>query len=591
MSLWPTFKLPAIPPARRPRDLLYAENELPPTGNLLVLTLQHAATALTLIAYVLASAKIAGLDTQATQSMVTATVLGMAIATFLQSWGGRLGSGLLIVHIPDPLLVMVCGLVAAEFGLGGLVIVTLVNGVTALCTGAMAPRLRAVLPPIVAGVVICIAGLSLIPSALEHSSGLNDVGDVDTIDMLLGGSTLFVMIGLSVWGNRRAKLFALLAGLLTGVLLAYFFDRLHGLETLTQAPLLGLPALPTPSLDINPSVLLAIVILAVMTQLDTFGTTVLLQRMNDADFKRPDMRRAGASFRAGGLGNILSSFLGAYPSATSSANIALAHISRSTSRYLGITTAIALACIAFLPKVTLLLTLIPTPVIGAVEMYAAAYLIVSGIELIASRALDTRSIFMVGISFIAGVGVMILPQLPELAPESVRFLAQNGIIVGGLCAIGMNLVFRLGTARKVTLTLSNRASDDPPISRQLTDFIEENGAMWGARRDAIRRAAQATLEASEHLAGSNTPRPLIAVTASFDEFNLDIDLIHEGPPIALEPPKGAQASLLSLEDNEFDLALEHAINQASAALMRRLADRIHSRRRGQNSVLRLHFDH
>src|SRR5690606_32879927 len=119
-------------------------------------------------------------------------------------------------------------------------------------------------------------------------------------------------------------------------------------------------------------------LLAIMTQLDTFGTSVLVQRMNDADFKRPDMRRVGAAIRANGLGNLLSSFLGAYPSATSSANIALTHISRSTSRVLGITTAAALAIIAFLPQISLALTLIPTPVIGAVEIYAAAYLVVSG---------------------------------------------------------------------------------------------------------------------------------------------------------------------------------------------------------------------
>lgn len=585
------MKLPAIPATRRPRELVYAGNETPTTGALLALTLQHAGTALALVAYVLASAKIAGLDSDATRSMVTATIIGMAISTFLQSWGGRLGPGLQIVHIPDPLLVVISGMAVAEFGVGGLVLITFINGATALGAGVLVPRLRAVLPPTVAGVVVCIAGLSLIPSALEHTTGLNDVGDIDPIDMLLGGTTLCIMIALSIWGNNRTKLFALFAGLLAGVVLAALFGRLHGAQALLNTPVVGLPSLPAPSFDVDLSVLAAVAILAIMTQLDTFGTSVLLQRMNDADFKRADMRRVGATIRANGLGNLLSSFLGAYPSATSSANIALTHISRSTSRMLGITTAAALAIIAFLPQISLALTLIPTPVIGAVEIYAAAYLIVSGVELIASRAIDTRGIFMIGLSFIAGVGVMLLPPLAELAPESVRFLAHNGIIVGGLCAIVLNSLFRLGTSQKVSMSLAQDDHGTTSVNQRVIDFIEENGAIWSARRDAVQRAAQAALEATETLAQANPPRKLVALTASFDEYNLDVELLHDGNPIALHTASAAQASLLELDDEQFSAALDATMEQVSSQLLRRLADRVSTGSRGQHSVIRLHFDH
>jgi xanthine permease XanP len=591
MSLSTKLKLPTIPAARRPRELVYASDDTPPTGALLALTLQHAGTALALIAYVLASAKIAGLDSESTRSMVTATILGMAISTFLQSWGGRLGPGLQIVHIPDPLLVVISGMAVAEFGVGGLVLITFVNGATALGAGVLVPRLRAVLPPTVAGVVVCIAGLSLIPSALEHTTGMNAVGKVDPIDIILGTTTLVVMITLSIWGTNRAKLFALFAGLLAGVVLALLFGRLDGTHALLETPVVGLPSLPTPSFDLDPTVLAAVALLAIMTQLDTFGTSVLVQRMNDADFKRPDMRRVGAAIRANGLGNLLSSFLGAYPSATSSANIALTHISRSTSRVLGITTAVALAIIAFLPQISLALTLIPTPVIGAVEIYAAAYLVVSGIELIASRAIDTRGIFMIGLSFIAGVGVMLLPALAELAPDSLRFLAHNGIIVGGFCAIVLNSLFRLGTSQKVTQTITPTGTGPTTPAQQVTDFIEENGGIWGARRDAVQRAAQAALEAAEALTHATPPRTLLAITASFDEYNLEIELQHDGAALALDTPQSAQANLLELDDAHFEAALNNAMGQVSTQLLRRLADRVSTGTKGQYSVVRLHFDH
>ncbi|NYT45182.1 purine/pyrimidine permease [Alcaligenaceae bacterium] len=582
--------LPRNPPFRRPHDLVYASNERPPMVALTGLALQHVATALALIAYVLASAKIAGLDADGTRSMVTATILGMAIATFLQSWGGRMGSGLLLVHMPDPLLVLLSGMVAAEYGVGGLVMVGAVNGLVAMGAGFVVPRLRAILPPTVAGVVVCVAGLSLITPALTHTGGLNGTGGVDAMDALVGGATLAVIVALSIWGNHQAKLFALLAGLIVGIGLSAALGQLEGLDALTKVPVIAPPHLPTPVFQIDPGVLAAVAVLALMTQLDTFGCVVLMHKMNDADWRRPEMRMVGGGIRASGMANFLAAWLGAYPTAISSANIALSHISRSTSRWIGLAAAALLGLAAFLPQVSLALTLIPTPVIGAVEVYAAAYLIVSGVELIASRAMDSRGIFMVGIAFVLGVGLMFMPELSKLAPTSLQFIAGNGIIVAGLTAITLNLLFRLGTSQREQQALPG---DDPATASRLAlAFIEENGARWSARREAVRRAAQAALEAVEAIQTAGGGRQLQAIRGSFDEFNLDIELLHAGPPLQLGDGKPhAHAELLDIDDHAFMAALDETMAGVAQVLLRRLADRVSSGIRGEQSYLRLHFDH
>ncbi|HEY9573036.1 MAG TPA: solute carrier family 23 protein [Pusillimonas sp.] len=570
--------------------MVYASDDKPPALALGGLALQHCATALALIAYVLAAAKIGGLDAESTRGMVTATILGMALATFLQSWGGRVGSGMLLVHMPDPLLVVLSGMLAAEYGIGGLVLVGVVNGTVALGAGFIVPRLRAVLPPAVAGVVVCVAGLSLIAPALTHTSGLNPDTGVDRIESLIGGLTLLVIVALSIWGSRRAKLFALLAGLAAGVALAAFFGRLHGFDVLAATPVFALPHPPMPEFQIDPGVLAAVGVLALMTQLDTFGCVVLMHKMNDADWRRPNMRMVGGGIRANGLGNLLGAWMGAYPSAISSANIALSHISRSTSRWVGLLTALLLALIAFLPQVTLALTLIPTPVIGAVELYAAAYLIVSGIELVTSRAMDSRGIFMIGLSFVMGMGVIFLPGLTDLAPESIRFMAKNGIIVAGLTAITLNLLFRLGTSRRAALKLDPAAGG--PHTQKIVEFVDKQGGIWAARRDTVRRAAQAVLEAAEAIQATGASRRLLEVRGSFDEFNLDIELLHDGPPLKLQSGPGkSAATLLDLDDHAFEAALDDTLAGVSHALLKRLADRLSTGSRGEHAFLRLHFDH
>lgn len=590
MSLFSRFKLLPATAAKRPADLLYSSDEKVPGLALGGLAFQHMATALALIAYVLASAKIGGLDPGTTRSLVTATIIGMAITTFLQSWGKPFGARALIVHMPDPLLVVIVGLATAEYGLGALVLLGLVNGGIAIGAGYIIPRLRAVFPPSVAGIVICVAGLSLIEPALRHTTAMDGSGTIDVLDTLIGLVTLAIIMVLSIWGNQRAKLLALLTGLAAGIVMTALLSEIEGVEQLAHTPIFGLPSLHMPAFHIDPGVLFAVGLLSLMTQLDTFGSVVLMQKMNDADWRRADMSLAGSGMRANGLGNMIASWLGAFPNAVSSANIALAHISRSTSRWVGLMTAALLLLAAFLPQISLALTLIPTSVIGAVELYAAAYLIVSGIELIASRAMDARGIFLVGLSFIAGVGTMFLPGLAEQAPVALQFVAKNGIIVAGLTAIILNLLFQLGTSKRVKLQI-DPATDPATQTRQVVDFVENHGAGWSARREVVRRAAMAALEAAEALQAS-ADRQLQSIQGSFDEFNLDLELTHSGAPLQLGKQNAPNhASLLDFDDADFEEALNRAMAGLPSVLLARMADRVSTGTNGKNAYLRLHFDH
>ncbi|MBV6304866.1 purine/pyrimidine permease [Candidimonas humi] len=592
MAILPNIKLPPTPPFKRPRDLAYASDELPPPLTLATLSIQHIATALTLIAYVLAAAQIGGLDARATQSMVTATLLSMAVATFLQAWGGRLGSGLLLVHVPTSLLVAILGAILAKYGFGSMVIVGLIYGGVGLVISFVFPYLRAILPPAVAGVVLCLAGLSLIAPALAETGSLSaDMVHLSGSDALVGIFTLVMIVGLSIWGTKQSKLFSLLTGILAGLVLAAAMGKVHGLSALADAPVFDVPHLPKPVFDVDPGIIGAIAVLSLMTQLCTFGRVVLVHKMNDSNWHRPNMRMVGAGIFANSLGNFITAWLGAYPCTTSSTNIAVNHISHSTSRWVGLTTAVLIGLIAFLPQVSLALTLIPRPIIGAVEVYAAAYLIVSGIQLISARSMDSRAIFMIGLSFVTGVGVMFLPGIAQLVPQSFRFMVENGIVVGGVTAVILNVIFRLGVKQSAQLDL---AQDTPAanIGRRVVDFVEDHCASWGARRDVAVRAAQAALEASEAIAAAGQGRRVTGVRGSFDEFNLNIELLHSGAALAIAADqKKLEENVLEADDDTFHAALETALFNVSHVLLTRLADRLGSGSRSKYSYLRLHFNH
>jgi len=292
------------------------------------------------------------------------------------------------------------------------------------------------------------------------------------------------------------------------------------------------------------------------------------------------------------LGDALASLLGSFPTGVCSANIALAHATRSTSRYIGLAAGAVLLLVAFLPQVTLALTLIPTAVLGAVELYAAAFLVVSGMELIASRAMDSRAVFMVGLSVSAGTAVMLLPGMVQAAPKGMQFLIGSGFIVSGVVVIALNLLFRLGSSQREREEL-----DTPEAVARLqacvTEFVQAQGAAWGARRDVVQRASLAALEGAEAIVAAGG-RNVMAISGSFDEFNLDIVLEHSGAALALPAASDAivsahPADLLDADDAAFEAALQNL----SGVMLRRLADRVTASpaSSGKPASLRLHFDH
>ncbi len=578
------FRLPAARARRKPSDIVYANSDPLPRGALLALAGQHAVMAIALSTYALAAAKLGGLSVAETQTFLTCSILGMAIATFLQAWGGRIGAGALIVHIPGPIMVPFVAVVLRDYGVGGMLMLGLATGLPAMGLSRLIPHLRALFPPTVLGVVVCMGGLSLIQGAARQSLGISESFQVDPLSALIAGVTLTTVVVLSVWGSSKMKLFGLAAGIVAGVVVAALCGRLTGLELFATAPVLALPVLPAPIFNFDFALLAVIVVVGLLGQFDTFASTVIVDRMDDADWHRPDMKTAGGGVMANGIGNVLSGLLGAMPTGASSANIGLSHATRSTSRWIGIVAAAAIAIVGLLPQATLALTIIPTPVIGAIQVYAAAFLIVSGIELATSRAIDSRSIFMIGLSLFVGLTVMLIPELAESVPASARHFVGSGFVMAGFVAIVLNLLFRIGTSMVAQRELGQEADLITPV----TEFVEEQGGIWAARRDVVSRAALAAIEATELIAAAGEDRRAMAVRARFDELNFDVEILHSGPPLVLA---GVEAPEIENWLEADDDAVARAMANVSAVLVQRLADRTNVGTRNGQAFVLLHFDH
>ncbi len=79
------LRLPPSVVRRRSPLLVYGADDRLPWSALLVLAAQHSASAIAFLSYVLVATKAAGLDVAGTQTMLSMTLIGMAICTAMQA--------------------------------------------------------------------------------------------------------------------------------------------------------------------------------------------------------------------------------------------------------------------------------------------------------------------------------------------------------------------------------------------------------------------------------------------------------------------------------------------------------------------------
>src|SRR3546814_18912051 len=81
--------------------------------------------------------------------------------------------------------------------------------------------------------------------------------------------------------------------------------------------------------------------------------------------------------------------------------------------------------LAFIPKLTGAIVLMPYPVMGAGLLYTSCFLVISGVELLFSRMLDSRRTFVVGLSLLAGIGLDLMPRAFAAAPNWLAAFLEN----------------------------------------------------------------------------------------------------------------------------------------------------------------------
>jgi xanthine permease XanP len=567
--------------ATRPDDLIYAVDDLPPWPRLLFLGAQNAVLASVYLVLVVIVFRHAGAGHAATVSAVSLGMVALAVTTALQALRrGPVGSGYLAppvfsaIYLGPSLLAADAGGLPAVFGM------TLLAALVEVGLAPLLTRLRGLFPPAVSGLIVLIVGVELGVIGLRDLLAVDQRGTPQfAAHLVVGWLTLAVMVGLSVWGRGLARLLCstlgLAAGLAAGAAAGLVPDQAW--RTFAAAPAFALPRPDYLAYAFAPELVPAFLIAGCAAMLRTVGVITTCQKINDADWKRPDLRSIRGGVVADGLGCALGGLVGTIGMSTAPSLVGVAHGSGATSRYIAFACAMVLLVFALVPKYAALFLILPQPVVGAAVTFTGSFMIAGGIQVIMSRNLDLRATFVVGIATLVALARGLYPAYFTTAPALVRSAAGSMLSLGVLAAVLLNAAFRIGATRRVTVTLEGAEGSLDQLERTLRG----RATAWKLGAATLDRAVSTTRQLIGHLESAGLVRGPAQVSLACDEAELTVTVSYTGAPLVL--PHTAVHRRPLLEEQAFSYGLADALTGVHA-------DRMTGRVRRDQVAITLSFD-
>jgi len=429
--------------------------------------------------------------------------------------------------------------------------------------------------------MVAMSGLQLIALAVPRFVGYTTPGTApEARNVMVGVITLLAMVAATVWHRGRLHVLPILAGLVVGFALAITLGVFPWRDFVNQfdEPWISLPHRLPVGIGFRLSLLVPFLIAALTASLKTVGDITLCQKINDSEWKRTDMQSVSGGLFANGFGTLVAGLLGGVAQNTVSSSVGLSLATGTTSRLIAIPTGLMVIALAFFPRLTAIFATMPLPVMGAMLIYSACFIVLGGVQLLTSRMLDSRRIFAVGVSLIFGLSVEISPEIYRFAPEALRPIFASSTSLATILLVTLSLFFRLGVSKERRFVFHPATE----TMEKVHNIMEEQGGLWGMRREVEVRAEHAIHEVIASVMRLNPFLRAIDITLEFNELKLiaAVEYGGAGPLLVDAPPTPEQ------------MATEEGIAALSGYMIHSYADKVRVKSQGNTwSRILLQFEH
>ena len=172
--------------------------------------------------------------------------------------------------------------------------------------------------------------------------------------------------------------------------------------------------------------------------METTGHTLAVSRICGVPGSEWRIRGAVAN---DGVGSALSALFGGMALTSYSQNIGVISLTGVGSRFVVAAGGAFLIVMALIPKVGAVIALMPAPVLGGVLLFMFGMVASVGVDIIGNNMKTRRDALIVAASLAVGLGIQAAPPNAfDAIPQALRILVTDGIVMGIILAMVLNLV-------------------------------------------------------------------------------------------------------------------------------------------------------
>lgn len=422
-------------------EIKYKIEDVPPLGVSIILALQHILAAFAgIVAVPLVVSAALGLSVKDTTFMVSATIFASGITTIIQSKGiGPVGSRVAGMMGTDFTFVNPSISVGAKLGVAGIVGATISASFIEVILSRFIKPLMKFFPPLITGTVVSLIGITLLPVSIDWAAGGFGAADYGSIKNLSVAFTIMVFtILLSHYGKGMLSTAAVFIGMVFGYLICIPLGMVD-LTAVGDAAWIAVPSLLRYGVKFDLASTLSFAPAYVVSAIGTIG---VMMAVGEASQVKISSERAAAGVLADGVGSMLSGFFGAGPNTAFSQNVGLITLTKVASRHVMVIAGIILAILGVFPKLSALISVMPSPVLGGVGVIMFGLVAAQGIKSLSTIRLGDRELLIISVAFALGIGVTVKPEILNNLPEALKMLLSSGISTGTLAALLLNVVLK-----------------------------------------------------------------------------------------------------------------------------------------------------
>ena len=466
-----------------PQNPRYEADESPPLRASLGYGAQFSLIAsATLLVTPVVVAKASGRDNEYLVWMVFASLLVAGLSTLIQVRRiGLVGARSMLPMFTAAFSIPFCITAVSDGGPATLAALVLVCGIGQLAIARWLFVLRRIVTPVVGGTVLMILSITLasvVPRLLPEASDENSLGA-----HLAALTALGVVSALILRGSATIRLWGPVIGIVAGCAVAAGFG-LYNADAILDAAWVGIPG-QWPGLGLPPiisgfgisfwTLLPAFLFLSIVISIQANGECIAQQRAARRDSRAVDFREVQGALSGTGVSNLMAGAAGTVPYIINPGVVSYTQTTGVASRRVGYFIGAMLIALAFLPKVSAVLSSIPGPVMAGYLIVLSAYLFIDGARTVMQSEENRQRITVAGVCFWIGAAFQFgLFSLPNVGPVWATLL-QSGITTGGVAAIVMILYLEFTNPRRMRFQSKLDIEVLPELNEFFARFADSRG--------------------------------------------------------------------------------------------------------------------